>query len=167
MLTLAAAETPDAKEVLELVAVSFACAQEYELGKQASAKQRNGLQACTEPVLRREYAKLVRKGEIADAQTGLSLHRSKERRRTGYLAFMMFVGWTWLVLAQMAVNGALDAFALIVHMIGALIMSWWLTKGLFASVRSDEKTVAKVNSVLRIRPVASGASQHPQDSAPP
>lgn len=153
MLALAADDSAVAEEVLDAFLKLSSLAHQFELGPDASDKQRRGLLACNVFKTRAHYAKLVRGGEIADSPTGFSLHRAKSRRRTGYVMFAMMVAWTWFLFIKMALDGAVEVGQLAEYMTGSVILSWWLTRSVFAAVRDDERNVKEVNSGLGPRRV--------------
>lgn len=155
LLALAANDSSYTEEVLDALSKLSSLEYRYELGPTATDKQRQGFQGCKVEPTRTRYAKLVRDGEVADGPSGLRLHRARNRKRTGYLAFALLVGWTWLIFIKMAADGALGGGQLAFYMAGSAAFSAWLVRGIFTAVSADQDTVDEANRGLRLRLVRS------------
>jgi len=149
MLQLAADDGPDVVLVLEaLLALSTAVA-EYELGPDPTPKQRIAFAACEVPALRARFAQLVRAGEIHSGPAGLRLLHAARRRIAAYSAFALIAGWSALFFIGMAMRGTLDLQHLAGYLFGTVLISAYLTRGLFRELRTDEQTVLDLNSQLK------------------
>lgn len=154
MLRMAADEGGDDGLVLEaLLALSTAVAR-IELGSCPSPKLRLALAACRLPVQRARLTHLVRGGEIECAPEGLRLLRVTRRRLWAYGALAAFMLWPGAIFLNMAINGALSPEQLAGYLIGTVLIAVWLTRGLFAELRTDERMVLELNSSLRPRAAA-------------
>jgi hypothetical protein len=155
MLKLAANEAAETHDLYVALKDLQDAQEHYSLGPAATHKQKLGWRACHFPVLKAHYETLVRNGEVADMPEGLSLHRAKARRHVAYILFALLVAWEWLVFIAMAINGALNLAELVSYMAGAPLLSFWLTRGLFAALRTDQRAVEQVNMTLRPQKKAS------------
>lgn len=154
MLRLAADDGSELDEIYEALKEAEAGQERFWLGQTATHKQKHGWQACEIPVLQVRYSALVRKGEVADAPAGLFLHRARQRRRVAYWIFALFVGWQWFIFSSMFLTDAIDLEQLIAYISGSLLLSLWLTRGLFVALRADQRTLDQVNKGLRLKGVA-------------
>ena len=153
MLELAADDSSSDEALLDALIALSRSQVDYELGPSATPKQLLGLEVCEIPEVRARYAHLVRNGEISSTAEGLTLTRAKRRRITGYSLFAMFVAWLALVFVWMAIDGKLNLTQLMGYLVGSVVMSAVLTRGLFTELTSDERTVRDLNERLRPRPV--------------
>lgn len=149
MLRLAADDGSDVVLVLEaLVALSTSVAQ-YELGPNPTPKQRIAFAACEVPALRARFAQLVRGGQIDSSPAGLRLLHATRRRIAAYAVFALFAGWSGLLFVAMAIRGTLDLQHLAGYLCGSVLISAYLTRGLFTELRADQQTVLDLNSHLK------------------
>jgi hypothetical protein len=154
MLHSAADESSDDEPVLRaLVALSSAVVH-YELGPCPTPKQRLAFAACEIPSARARFAHLVREGEIESTPEGLRLLHAARRRVAAYIMLAAFVSWPGLLFAEMALDGRLSPEGLVGYLIGAVLVSVWLTRGLFTELRADELVIHQLNSRLKPRQAA-------------
>jgi hypothetical protein len=154
MLQLAADEGSDDALVLDaLVALATAVAQ-FELGLNPTPRQRLAFAACEVPAIRARFAQLVRAGDVESAHNGLTLLRTARRRVEAYQTFALIAGWEGALFIAMALNGAIDQGELVGYLVGSVVFSAYLTSGLFAELRADDRAVRELNAQLR--PRASG-----------
>jgi hypothetical protein len=149
MLHMAADEGSDDVLVLDaLIALSTAVVH-YEILSSPTPKLRLALAACGPPAKRARLARLVRGGEIESTPAGLRLLGATRRRVAAYGALAMFIMWPGAIFLKMAIDGALSPEQLVGYLIGTVLISVWLTRGLFTALRSDERMVLDLNSNLR------------------
>ncbi len=152
MLRLATDEGADGLAVLEAL-LSLSTAQVlFELGPDATPKQRLALGACKTSAQQARFALLVRQGDIASGPDGLRLLRVTRRRLGAYATFAMFAAWPGLLFIAMALDDALSLQQLAGYLTGSVGISAWLTSGLFTEIRSDERVVQDMNAHLSPRP---------------
>lgn len=151
MLALAAQEGLDDTPVLDALIALYDALVRYDLGPDATPKQRLALEICKIPEVRKRYALLVRAGEITGDADGLKLPRAKRRRIACLTYAAMLAGWPAFIFTWMMLHGTLTPAELAVHLVACVAMSAYLTRGLFAEIRSDEHTVRDLNAHLRPR----------------
>jgi hypothetical protein len=154
MLQLAADDSSDNEDILDALFALISALEQFELGPDATPKQKVGLAACHVPAVRSRYASLVRKGDIESVPTGLNLRRATRRRIAGYAMFAMFAGWPGILFFRMAADGAISIGQLVCYLVGSVVVSAWLTRSVFKQVRNDELEVQNVNSRLQPRVTA-------------
>ena len=154
MLRLAADDGSELVEIYEALKEAESAEELFWLGQTATHKQKHVWQACQIPDLRVRYSALVRKGEVADAPSGLCLHRARQRLRVAYWIFALFVGWQWFIFISMFMTDAIGLGQLTAYIFGSLLFSLWLTRGLFVALRADQRTLDQVNKGLRLKGVA-------------
>ena len=153
MLELAADDSSSDEALLDALIALSKSQVDYELGPNSTLKQLLGLEVCEIPEVRARYAHLVRNGEISSTAEGLMLTRAKRRRIACYSLFAMFVAWLALVFVWMAIDGKLNMTQLIGYLVGSVVMSAVLTRGLFTELTSDERTVRDLNERRAAAPV--------------
>lgn len=153
MLKLAADEGSDDAPVLDaLVALSTAVTV-FELGPNATPKQRLAFSACEIAAVRSRFAHLVREGSIGTDPHDLRLQSATRRRIASYVTFAMLASWSGMVFITMAMYGTLDPWELAGYLVGSVVLSAYLTRGMFTELRADERTVQDLNSKLQPRSV--------------
>lgn len=152
MLRLAADDGSDGVVVLDAILTLATSVVQYELGPNLTPKHRIAFAACEGSVQRDRYAQLVRAGEIDSCPAGLTLLHVRRRRIAAYAAFALFAGGMGLFFVGLATRGILDLQHLAGYLVGSVLISAFLTRGMFAELRTDEKAVRDLNSHLRPRP---------------
>jgi hypothetical protein len=159
MLRMAADEACDEGAVLDALVALYDSLVQFDLGPNATSKERLALEVCRVPEVRLRYAHLVRTGQIGTTPDGLALASGKRRRIAGYSMLAMFTAWPSLVFVTMALNGALNVMELAGYFAASLAMSALLTRGLFVQLDADERTVRSLNEQLKPRSVHRDGAQ--------
>ncbi len=158
MLRMAADDGCDDGAVLVALVELYDALVRFDLGPHATPKQRLALEICRIPQVRARFALLVRMGEIANTSNGLTLIRAKHRKIGCYAVLAMAAGLPALLFITLAVDGKLNFTQLAGYLTGTVVFAFVMTRGLFAELKFDERTVRDLNEQLKPRPVVVKAS---------